>query len=1195
MGKVEYVSENVTIDNVPNLSALNEIEISLYTVNPNGFSLLKHSPSFSFTLDDGSATGSAYTEEMVDPTYVRIRTTLDDATEGERITLSGCLWPENRTTFREDQLRESYPELFYSVSFIQNTPPDNIKNLQRAEDFFPGTQKCYVAFEVPGQSLNRNKDSSYEVKYFFRNDDNSLELKGSRVLTPADNKNPTAGSDVFMYYFDGQLDDFLTRYEYTVQVIGPHGLTADIRSTDPALGACVLVESAITVLDTPNGLYDEDSDGDYECYEIESEADSITFTAVPGQDGDTLTVTDNGTVLTPTNGNTYTVSGLGRHEIKATSSRTDAFSVTVKKRLRISTTPNPATFTFGTNDTDTYFNNMTDTNGFEYLEVPQSTSTVGYTISPTEEGTTVSGTVDGSEYNGPIDTATLAVGPHTLVAVIHKQYCNDVTTTRKIMVAKTLETPVYTFTPDLNGKKVDNFEYLEVASSTAKASYTIKPSTADSGAKVYGSVGSASFAATNQQTGELSVGSYTIKVTVSKDYMIPREFTRHIKVDSKLTPPEIAFTSPAPNGKRDDMNYEYIEVENSTSTASYTVTGKDTRTGTSVTTVVTAMPNNTQVSTNNSGNLDAGIPGSPKKYKIVATVTKDGYVEQRSTKFVAVVAKLKTPKITFNPVFNGKGRDSSGFYYIEVANSTDQVSYTSFSDDNSPVTVTTKINGWAKNNSGTLGIGDHEIEVTSHCSFQDDVTFTQKVRVVESLKDPVFSCNKLTGNSNGGYEYIEISAESVGVSYSITSANPAGCTITGTDSCTPTSGSASTINFDSSTGSQTNSVVLTLGLGDHIITGTVHNPLYNDHSFTKKVRVVHELQKPTIKFYKESAHSTQINKKSGNPEDTRYLLYDTYNITLAADGTGYLYYTATTSDGSTITIKDDGTTTTSGKLGLGPHNLTMEVSKTNYVTRTFDTPDKVYVEGLLAAPTFTPVGTKTKTDSDGTEHWQYSYKTYDEMPVNVTPGNTGNTVTLYYDGHEVSSASIGYNCSASITAVQTREYCKRRSDKSALMSVTIKPITLTYEAGEYTDGLQVEVQGFGESSGNMAIRGQIYVKGPNTDKEIWHFQGTYQTVTRNQWSTIIDTDDAYKSWSDTFTSPSNTIQVTFHKFRRDKSGSDIQFSSTDWHDFPNITISDIKKGKGENSTAGTSWTYVCDIANRSGDQARPKIRFTATE
>ena len=163
------------------------------------------------------------------------------------------------------------------------------------------------------------------------------------------------------------------------------------------------------------------------------------------------------------------------------------------------------------------------------------------------------------------------------------------------------------------------------------------------------------------------------------------------------------------------------------------------------------------------------------------------------------------------------------------------------------------------------------------------------------------------------------------------------------------------------------------------------------------------------------------------------------------------------------------------------------------------------------------------------------------------------------------------------------------------MSVTIKPITLTYEAGKYTDGLQVEVKGFGGDSGNMCIRGQIYVKGPKTDKEIWHFDGTYQTVTRNQWSTICDTDDAYKYWSDTFTSPSNTIQVTFYKFRRDKEGTDIQFSGNDWHSFPALTLSDIKKGKGENSTAGTSWTYVCDIANRSGDCARPKIRFTASE
>ena len=468
VGKIEYETDYVEINDVPNLSALNEIEISLYTVNPKELSLLKKNPSFSFTLDDGSPAGSSYAEEMLDPTHVRIRTTLSDATEGEQITLSGCLWPENRVDFTADQLFESSPELFYTTSFIQNTPPDNIKNLQRAEDFFPGTQKCYIAFEVPDQSLNRNRDSTYEVKYFFRNDDNSLELKGSKILTLADNKNPTAGSNVFLYYFDGQLDGFLSRYEYTVQMTGPHGLTVDLRSTDPALGACVLVESAVTVLDAPNGLYDEDSDGDYECYELESEEDCITFTAEPGQEGDTLTVTDNGTELTPTNGNTYTVSGLGRHEIRATSSRTDAFSVTVKKRLRISTTPNPATFTFSPN-----YNGLQDTTDpskvIEYIEVDDDDSTVTYSICPTDEGTSVSGTVDENDYTDAVSGGTLGVGSHTLVSIIHKAYCQPVTLVKNIMVARRLLEPDYTFTPNLNGKKLDDFECLELPSSTATA------------------------------------------------------------------------------------------------------------------------------------------------------------------------------------------------------------------------------------------------------------------------------------------------------------------------------------------------------------------------------------------------------------------------------------------------------------------------------------------------------------------------------------------------------------------------------------------------------------------------------------------------------------------------------------------------------------------------------------------------------
>ncbi|MBP5752677.1 MAG: hypothetical protein J6W60_07470, partial [Treponema sp.] len=997
VGKIEYLSPYTELDGVPNLSALNPVEINLYLANPKGYGILcKPGNAYCFSFkDEQGNTGfySDYSEAALEHnTTIKVQAVLPDDTEGQTITLTGCIWPDNRRSlgFSEEQLLESFPELFYTTTFVQNTPPDNIKNLQRATDFFPGTQKCYIAFDLPDQNLNRNKDSTYEIKYFFRNDDNSLEFKGSRVLTLSDNKNPTSGSNIFMYYFDEQLDDFLTRYEYTVQVTGPRGLTADIRSTDPALGACVLVESEIDVLASPNGLYDEDPDGDYECYELESEGDAITFTADPGQEGDTLTVTDNGTLLTPTGGNTYTVSGSGRHEIKATSSRTDAFSVTVTKRIRISTTPNPATFSFG----DQFNNQGEDDEGYEYIEFASESATTTYTITSPDSGTTLTGKIDGVDFTetpGP-KTGSLNVAYHVLDAVVHKPFCNPVSSQKKVCVAKSLDEPSITTNPNPNGKTDGSgYAYYELASSSARLSYTIEPTSYDrntNGAKVSGSVGTATFTETDKKTGNLATGTYIISGDVKRKGMVTKHFER-------------------------------------------------------------------------------------------------------------------------------------------------------------------------------------------------------KIKVVESLKDPVFACSKLTGNSSGGYEYIEISADSVGVSYSITSANPAGCTITGTDSYTPTSGSASTTNFDSSTATNTNSVVLTLGLGDHIITGTVHNPLYNDHTFTtKKVRVVHELQKPTIRFYKESAHSTQVNKKTGNPEDNRFLLYDTYNITLAADGTGYLYYTATTSDGSTITIKDDGTAITSGKLGLGPHNLTMEVSKTNYVTRKFDAPDKVYVEGLLAAPTFTPVGTKTGVSITGdTEYWQYSYIEYDEMPINVSVGNTGNTLEIHEDGHIVESASIGYNTAGSITAVQSREYCKTRSDESKWMDVSIKPITLT------STSIQVRLDGFGENSFNA--KGIMSIVGPNVTKKVWDHMDDQKPVTQPNWCNL----PGISTWSDTFTDPNQKIKVTLENFRRHRGGihEDEPVFTSGTHEFPEITLSEIKAGTGQSSNAGSSWTYICDQKDRSGQKVQPKITFSASD
>ena len=1281
VGKIEYASENVTIDNVPNLSAIDFIDIDVYTINPQNFKLLlnpSNGSSFSFQNESGNLSVSEYSETMIDPTYIKIRAKLSDESEGQLITLSGCLWPENRTAFSEADLRVQSPELFYTTSFIQNTPPDNIKNLQRAEDFFPGTQKCYIAFEVPDQSLNRNRDSTYEVKYFFRNDDNSLELKGSKNLTLADNKNPTSGSNVFMYYFEGQLDDFLTRYEYTVQVTGPRGLTADIRSTDPALGACVLVESEIDVLASPNGLYDEDSDGDYECYELESEEDCITFTADPGQEGDTLTVTDNGTVLTPTNGNTYTVSGLGRHEIRATSSRTDAFSVTVKKRLRISTTPNPATFTFGTNDTDTYFNNMTDTNGFEYLEVPQSTSTVGYTISPTEEGTTVSGTVDGSEYNGPIDTATLAVGPHTLVAVIHKQYCNDVTTTRKIMVAKTLEAPVYTFTPDLNGKAVDNFEYLEVASSTAKASYTIKPSSADNNAKVSVKInGVTAYPAAEQSIGQLSTDFYTLNVTVSKDYMTPREFTRKIRVDSKLTKPEITCTDL--NGKKDYMGYEYIEVDDSNSKASYNVTNKDTRTRTLETTVVTAMQDNTTVSTSNSGQLATGTPGSPKQYKIVATVKEDGYEDQITTKFVAVVVKLKTPKIEFGKDFNGTGKDSSGYLYIEVPDSTTTVSYTSSSDDNSgsnnPVTVSTKIGGWANPNTGTLNtnIGEYDITVTASCAFQNDATFTTKVKVVQELQEPNYLFTPgLTSESED--KWIEVPKTDHNVSCKITAkasdekikVTEGGTTLYNTGS-SPANFTLNTLgdhtlsvtvsraNYISKTFSKSVTIVEELqepnysftpgltsesngkwievpstdhnvickitaqnseesltvrdnstsiyspanftisSLVDHTLSVTVSRANYKSRTFSKTVKIVEELQAPNeIIAYDGSTVSP-----SGTINYNSYS-YPVYKIDLNPDGTGELWYRFTPQEeGASIKVEDcvSGTPVEidrEGTLALGPHKLKFTITKDGY-TPQYYTKD-IYVKGTLTTPEIKSTnGTFVSGNGDSNtkpQIWQFSYISYDSLECYIKPGNTGNTVEVHHNSETGTTMSnpttgfgLGYDTAIKLVIIQSREHCESLTTTIYVKGI-IKPIKLTFTK------LYINIDGFDANSFNA--KGVISIVGPSSTVSVWDHSDDQQAVSQNNW---CEPAGNKKAWSDTFSSPSQTVRVDVTNFRRHRGGvkKDEPVFTSGTHNFPEISLYDIKKGKGENSTAGSTWTYICDQSDRSGQKFQPKITFSASD
>ena len=1030
VGKIEYASENIVIDNIPNLSASDFIELNLFMINPKNFKLLLNPSgghSFSFQNESGNLYVSDYSETMVDPTYMKIRAKLSDESEGQTITLSGCLWPENRTSFSEADLKSQSPELFYSTTFIQNTPPDNIRNMQVVKQMLGG-KNAYLSFEPPDQSLNRNKDSTYEIKCYLRESDGNLYYKGSKILSLADNRNPDAGSNVFFYYFDEQVDNF-TSYEYTAQVTGPHGLKAELLSTDPSLGVSVLVEPTVNVLYAFNGLSDAQG---FECIEVPTNESQISFT-VSGQEGDTLSVSvDN--VSTSPNAGIYTVSGIGQHTVRVESSRLNAVSVAVEKKIRIVKKPDEAVIDFGSD-----FNGFEDADGFKYIEIDSDNTTVAYEIRTDEEGTTLTANVDGTTSEGQ-KNGSLSVGPHTLTATVHKEFCNDreLSAPKKIMVAKQVQAPSFEFNlPVKSGS--DGYRYIEVPTQNGTVNCTIKPSTQDAGAKVSGNIGGTDFSPTAQIDMALPIGTYDLSVTVTKDYMTPRVFNEKIKVVKALSKPTISITS-SPSGKEADG---FVYYETTATSIGYNILNNESDANLSI--------KINGVDGNNTGSLSVG-----NEYTIVATVSKQNLTDAQETKKIRVVKKLSKPTITISAQSNGNVENEFVYYEVDSGGS---IPY-SVSKNDSDANLSVKINDVDKNPSGSLSPGEYTIVATVTKPNVTQAQETKKIRVVESLSKPTYSCAYLNGQSLDGFECIEIPANQSTASYKISTAQH--CTITGKDN---------SVDFSSGT---SNEITLTLGLGKHTISGTVNRTNYNSKSFEKKVIVVQEIQKPTIRYKKDSIDGSQA--ESDTCEDSSYSSYSTYNIELAANGTGSLYFVATPKNGENIKVKDGSTeisTNGVGSLSLGPHTLTYTLSKTGYTPQEFV--EQVYVQGILSAPTISYSGDlKGYSDTSNNARYEFSYLSYAQMSFTVSAGNTGaTTVEVYVDGSPKTSADwmLDPDTDPTVKVVQTRQYCKKKETEETV-EVRIKPVTVAVPAKNETCYLYCNIN---DSGDECEIAGAVYI------------------------------------------------------------------------------------------------------------------------
>jgi len=1142
VGKIEYASDHVSMNGMQNLSAANPIEINLYTINPKQLRLLCKEGQNGFYLqtEDGAVVSNDnYSECMVDPTHVKIQARLDDAHEGKTWTLSGCLWPENRTDFSLEDLRGQAPELFYSASFVQNTPPDNVKDLMVVREPLDG-KNAYLYFKLPDtQNLNRNTGSTYEVNYYLREHDGQLYWKGRSELTLADNKN-SAGGREFFYCFPGQ-ESSLTAYEYTVQVNGPHGRKSEFLSTDPSLGVCVLVEPTITVLDAPNGKFDEDN-AEYECYELASNDGTVSFTASPGQEGDSLTVMVDNIPVTATGG-VYTVSGIGRHVITVTSSRVGARSVTVAKKITLVKTPDAAVFEF-----DKEFNDCDeDANGYKFIEVESDDALVGYTITASEAGTRLSVSIDGGSESGEMTvpaTGSLPVNQHTLVATVHKKNCNDVTSSKKVWILKSLEEPTFT-TSNGNmtgsaahdGETYDNYEYSYLKYSNLKYTVSNPVSNVDSTLTV--TVDGSTVSSPTDAT--LSNGYHTIVMRVEKENLTPVEITKYVYVKIKRVCVTVGNIS-AFNSDGD----KHVDLKG-------TFYAKTTRTSQLV--------------------LKAYTEAEGTKVKNNHTITPNShvlYMDSPSDTFYFYTSKIED--------YDG-GSDNDDLGTVSVGKS-----------DSTRTLSALKSSKHFHSYSSNTSRGHYEFDVTLSEVALPSITFSPDLN----------GCSD--GSSN--YEYIEVANASDKVTYTITS-QESGATL---------SGKVDGTSFSGNKNGQ-------LGIGDHTIEVTVSKTGLVGATVTRKIKVVQELKEPSIKFYFDGSQASS----SGTPDDTRYLLYDAYDVALAADGSGSLAYIATpnsANSGASVVVVENYVASgaspvdlaASGELALGPHKLTFRVSKPGWREKEFTTQKFVFVQGILAPAKIQYSAKKTESnkvwtemaDTSSTQNLMFSYISYDKMPVKVAPGNTGNKIEVSLKKGDSVIAScgkttddfdnddlIGHGTSVyTITVNQSRDYCKSSETATRNFTAKIKPVTLSMQATSSGE-LSAWITGLGKNSGEtMWIRGTIKINGSN----IFSWTGNpYKDAVAGTWTTLRDTDF---SFSGTFSSPSDTITLTIaDKFRRDKDGDDLHIIDGSETISRSTTLEYVRTGKnnGSESDAGINWTFICNtISNRDGT-IRPRVTFTPSD
>ena len=451
----------------------------------------------------------------------------------------------------------------------------------------------------------------------------------------------------------------------------------------------------------------------------------------------------------------------------------------------------------------------------------------------------------------------------------------------------------------------------------------------------------------------------------------------------------------------------------------------------------------------------------------------------------------------------------------------------------------------------SIDTGDHKGDKDCKSRYWVDVILS------EEAAEPLIEFNPgLNGVRDGnGYECIEVADSSSKVSYKISPQDEA--TISGK------------IDDESFTGEKSGK----LGVGTHKITVTSSKTGYTTCQVTKYIKVLTTFNEPNIYFYANNTNNRIDTSVSESSIDS----YTTYDLNLTTSGTGNATLEVVTGTDETVTVEDGKNTLTAKngryELALGPHNLSITVSKAGYAPKVIE--KDIYILGILAEPTVIANNGSGETGSGNTEDdpkvWKFSYLSDPSLSVYIQPGNRGdnpNTVKVYLDATDgtefsnpTSGFSVGYDSVKHLVIVQTRPYCKTKTTHKYVKGI-IKPITLTYDRSG-TGAAFMCIGGY-DGKGDFNCLGTIYVN--STTIWGWGQKNDLNHIGADGWVNLAQTENASRSVSVTCTSPSDVITIKAENMRRNN-GSSMSGVKSQSKTLSNIKSTTYIPASGHNNKA----------------------------